>query len=426
MNIQDLASSAAGPLKHVSAVAGGEWAGACPKCGGQDRFRVWPEHPKGTGGRFWCRECGWQGDGIQFAMDTEGLSYSEACRLLGTAPKSRRSLSMAVHEVWTPKASLLPGSSWAAAAEKFVEYAEARMAASETGRAYAASRGLTPATVAALKIGWSATDLYHERNSWGLADEINERTGRPRKVWLPAGLVIPTIRDGVVVAVKIRRTAWTPEDELPKYAAVSGSSVAPMVLSSGKDKSAVIVESELDAILCAQEARDIVTAIAMRTARAKPDAEAHKLILAAPVVLVATDADEAGATAYPWWRSTYPKAVRWLVTVGKDVGDLMAEAGRVRNWILAGLPDAMPEPPVEPAPVPETISVAGLPSPPRRPPAHGEPCPYSDDQLAAFRASYPHLVCCPQTRPPWNWRYAEACSTRCNNRCNNGCEAVGE
>ena len=86
MNLLDHPSLAG--LKHVSSTDGGEWCGVCPKCGGRDRFHVWPN--KGASGKFWCRGCGWSGDGIQFLRDLEGLSYPEACRRLGTAPRTGR------------------------------------------------------------------------------------------------------------------------------------------------------------------------------------------------------------------------------------------------------------------------------------------------------------------------------------------------
>jgi len=360
------------------------------------------------GGRFLCRQCGWQGDGLQFLIDTEGLSYPEACRRLGTTPKSRRSLSIQVREEWRPKPVALPGGSWIAAAGRFVERCAAALAAGGPGMDYARGRGLTDRTCAALKVGWNDRDCYEDRADWGLTEEVNEKTGRPRRVWLPSGLVIPTMRDGWVVAVKIRRADWKPKDELPKYVAVSVSATAPMILAPGKGKPVVVVESELDAILAAQEARDLVTAIALRTAKGKPDAEAHAFLLAAPVILVATDADEAGATAWPWWRSTYPKAKRWPVPAGKDVGDLAATPGLIRAWIEAGLPEPGAAMVVEPTLNPEPSSPAvksslrcadDL--------AHSEPCPYSPEQLARFALSHPHLRCCPRTTPsvlpgfPW-------------------------
>ena len=416
--------SVAGSLNHVSGASGGEHSGPCPWCGGDDRFRCWPDHPSGaTGGRFLCRGCGRQGDGIAFLMELEGAGYVEACKRLGATPKDRTrqgGRDVRTCPVWTPKPSASPDAAWMTAAGRFVDYAVGRMAASDAGRAYAASRGLTPATVAAQRIGGNPSTIYHDRAAWGLPEDVNDKTGKPRKVWLPAGLVIPTMRDGVVVAVKIRRGDWTPEDELPKYAAVTGSAKSPMVLAPGKGKPCVVVESELDAILCAQEARDLVTAVAMKTAKGKPDVEAHAILLAAPVILVALDADRAGSEGWPWWRATYRQAKRWPVPGdAKDVGDCAAAPGLIRAWIEAGLPEpvAVAEPKVDLMPVPEPSPVAGPVLYRADDLAHGKPCTTSEAALAAYRVSDPHLICCPATTPPWNWRYTIDCTKRCPTPC---------
>ena len=61
-------------LTKAATSNGGEFAGACPACGGVDRFRVWPEE---KGGRFWCRQCGKKGDAIQYLRDFRGMSFAE-------------------------------------------------------------------------------------------------------------------------------------------------------------------------------------------------------------------------------------------------------------------------------------------------------------------------------------------------------------
>ena len=45
------------------------------------------------------------------------------------------------------------------------------------------------------------------------------------------------------------------------------------------------------------------------------------------------------------------------------------------------------------------------------------PCPYDADTLARFRESHGHLVCCPATRPAWNWCYKSCCETKCTTPC---------
>ena len=69
------------PLKRYSNRTGGEYRGACPKCGGDaqsDRFIVWPAVD-----RYWCRQCRWAGDTIQYLRDVRGYSFQEAARLVG-------------------------------------------------------------------------------------------------------------------------------------------------------------------------------------------------------------------------------------------------------------------------------------------------------------------------------------------------------
>jgi DNA primase len=424
MNIIDH-PALAGSLKHVAATSGGEFAGPCPWCGGEDRFRIWPDHPShAAGGKYLCRRCGRSGDGIQFLRDLEGLAYAEACRRLEVPPKkaSQAKWPATPPSKWEPKAVILPGEAWGAKAGEFVAQCHDAMAG--PGFEYATSRGLSAKTAVALKIGWNPTTVFDSREAWGLPPEVNERTGKPRLVWLPAGLIIPTRRDGIVTAIKIRRAEWRKGDEFPKYVQVAGSGKASMVLAPGEGKPCVVVESELDAILAAQEGRDVVTAVAMLTAQGRPDAETHALLKAAPLILVALDFDEAGAKGWPWWQGHYLQAVRWPVHVGKDVGDLAATPGRVRAWIRAGLPGETKESLSAHTDVAGTPSVAETPKKQRR--LHpveglsrGEFRPYSAAQLSAFAVSHPGLVCCPATLNPWNWREKLWCS-RCETPCEIG------
>jgi hypothetical protein len=57
---------------------GKEFAGACPWCGGTDRFHYFPDSD-----RYWCIDkgrsgCGRKGDAIQFLRDYHGLSFHDA------------------------------------------------------------------------------------------------------------------------------------------------------------------------------------------------------------------------------------------------------------------------------------------------------------------------------------------------------------
>ena len=55
-----------------------EWCASCPRCGGDDRFRIWTEQ-----NRYWCRQCQLKGDTLQYYRDFRGLSFREAARRVG-------------------------------------------------------------------------------------------------------------------------------------------------------------------------------------------------------------------------------------------------------------------------------------------------------------------------------------------------------
>ena len=78
MNILDLVREINLHPKRVSSTNGGEYKSECPKCqAGTDRFCIWPN--EGDSGRYWCRVCECNGDGIQFCRDFLGMTFQEAC-----------------------------------------------------------------------------------------------------------------------------------------------------------------------------------------------------------------------------------------------------------------------------------------------------------------------------------------------------------
>ena len=88
-------------MTRVGNIGGGEYAGPCPKCRGDDRFHVWPD--EWDTGRFWCRKCGWMGSGIDFLVQQHKITFAEACRVLGTEAKPRRRRIKIDHSSWKLK-----------------------------------------------------------------------------------------------------------------------------------------------------------------------------------------------------------------------------------------------------------------------------------------------------------------------------------
>ena len=361
MNLLDLLQQDGFQCTRVSARDGGEYSSPCPWCGGTDRFHIWPGRG-GADGSFWCRQCKVQGDPIQYLRDFRGMSYSDACRTLGIEPTSQyataghggctgrngrtrptqgrttsSSSCPAASPGWTPKDSSTPAGVWQAKAASVEEWAE-RQLWSAPGKAVLAwlhgQRFLDDAAIKSARLGWIPADLYRDRSAWGLPEEIKEN-GRPKRLWLPAGLVIPC-RDGEghVVRLRVRR----PEPgEGPRYYTLPGSSMRPMVCGSERG-TVMVVESELDALLVHQEAGDLLTVLALGSAQMRPDTATTEILRRAETVLVSLDSDEAGGKeSWSWWMTYFPNARRWPCIEAKDPTEMMGAGIQIRIWVEAAL-----------------------------------------------------------------------------------------
>lgn len=198
------------------------------------------------------------------------------------------------------------------------------------------TRGINEETARKAELGFIPKDVYLERKNWGLSPETSDKTGKPKKVWLPEGLLIPCRRDGSIIRLRIRR--FEPDIE-PKYILVPGSDTRPMLLKANEDVSDwIIIESELDALLIQEKAGDIVNIAALGSAQIKPDDELKEVFCGATTILVSLDSDEAGAKAsWETWLSSFPNAKRWPVPEGKDPGEFYKAGGDIRLWFEAGL-----------------------------------------------------------------------------------------
>lgn len=323
---------------------GAEWAGPCPACGGNDRFLIWPSRD-----RFHCRGCKLQGDAIEFLRAIQGFGYGEACRELGrtpAAPSGRRATRepgarALAAPAWTPKISELPNALWQKRGNRFVTWAEGQLlSAPDVLLWLGAERGLTPRTVARFHLGLVPKDTYRDRTAWGLPQEFKPN-GQPRRLWFPHGLVIPAYdTSGCLVRIKFRRPNPGPDE--PRYIILPSlpKNTAPLAIA-GTAAVWIVVESELDALLLAQEAGDLVSVLALGSASMRPDAEAHARLEAAPIILLSLDFDDAGnKAAMSWWPEHYPpeKLRIWPVPEGKDPTDAWRAGWDLRAWIEAGLP----------------------------------------------------------------------------------------
>ena len=249
MTILDLLSSKGVKGHRVASTNGGEWHSPCPVCGGRDRFQAWP-YPHVGKREWWCRNCAKGGDQIEFLRHVEGLSFREACTRLGlerspayrSLPQGKPGLEAA--ESFTGLARSLPPGQWREKAEKLASEAEKALFSADGDRAliWLERRGIEAVEAAVWRLGWLLGERGHNcrwrpRSAWGLEDIVFENNGVKRvrkKLWIPRGLVIPTLAGGKPSALRIRRLAADLKDGQAKYVAVAGSVSLPFVALSAK------------------------------------------------------------------------------------------------------------------------------------------------------------------------------------------------
>lgn len=364
-NIKELLENSGIIPFRAGTTQGGEYHSSCPGCGDgaprireqgpSDRFQIWPE--KNEGVVYYCRKCGKHGDCIQFLRDFDGKSYLEACALLGITPSGGSSTAVRVPATPAPpKASVstamaphtyeLPTTAWMAKAGEFAAWCHQQLLVSEDGQQMLAKRGLTLETAIRYRIGYNpgenGNDIRRARKAWGLPESKN-KDGKIKALWLPRGLVIPLFSsDGQVIQLRIRRR----QDDVAAFASnlpyqlIEGSCHATMVLEPAA-RAFVVVESGLDAYLCAQEGHGLAGAVTAWNAQAHPDAAACAVLDKALRILIALDNDTAGAKHSPWWLTRFQQARRWPTIAHKDPGDAWAAGASIRCWIKSGLPPAI-------------------------------------------------------------------------------------
>jgi hypothetical protein len=335
MTILDLLLQDSIHLDRVASTHGGEYAGRCPKCGGRDRFRVWPE--EGEGGKWWCRGCEKGGDCIQYLRDIRNMSYQDACSLLGRDPGPMDAEKRPVSKpLWEPREIISPADEWILKCSAFVDYCKSQLLG-DSGKDILewlkAERGLSEKTIKSFHLGWNPQDAWRERKTWGLPDEFKP-DGKAKKLWLPGGVVIPYYADGALWRARIRR--FNPEQG-PPYCIVSGSATGPMILGNNR-RVFVIVESELDALLLHQEIGDMATVISPGNAQSRPDKVTAELLRGAELILIALDGDDPGAKeAWLWWPKHFQQARRMPPIRGKDPGEMWKAGVSLKKWLEVGI-----------------------------------------------------------------------------------------
>lgn len=334
--------------KRVSSHHGGEYHSPCPGCGGTDRFHVWPEQNDGQGS-WWCRQCDAGGDCIQFLMDYSGLSFRDAAKRTGKeltaqqrnyTPRAPKTSAPAAKQL-TPREVHSPQHSWQLQAHKLILHAAEALQQNSEQLKYLQTRGISPQQAAKFSLGFVGGQkpaVFSSRSKWGLEPKPNNK--KPDALWIPRGIVIPNIIGDEVNSIRIRRPKQDRTGQLAdlSYHVMPGSGTAPLLSYHGQ-RTIVVVEAQLDAILIDQHAGDITGVLALGNDSARPDGNAHKALKQASLILVALDNDESGQQSAQKWLDWYDTAAICTPPHGKDPGDYHQDHnGDIRHWLCQHIP----------------------------------------------------------------------------------------
>lgn len=229
-----------------------------------------------------------------------------------------------------------PPAAWIDAAGALVAWAQDRLwdEDDETGLNYLARRGIDARTAYNAGLGYVPRRLERSRRRWGLPPAKDGSDAFP----IPAGIVIP-YEDGRRRVIKVEIRAIGDTAALKKYTLPGSANALWGARHLSPYRPAVLVEGVLNALSVQQAAGDRVRVAAIGAATHARQMRWIALLAMAPVVLVATDAGEAGEAAARYWIEVLGRrAVRWR-PYWDDPNAMLRDAGNalVREWIDDGL-----------------------------------------------------------------------------------------
>lgn len=311
-------------LKKVASTAGGEWAGACPFCGGRDRFHV---QPYAKPFPLWmCRQCGggrWD-TVIGYIAKRDNLDpknktdLAEICRRItgGDLPTHSGPRPAPPPEpAYEP-----PADDWQELAKKTIETCKANLWADKGKKAleYLKGRGIAEKTIEKFNLGYSTG--YYEN----------------KKLYVPRGVLIPCVVAGEVWYLKLRLAA------LPggqKYTQVEGS--RPKAIYNADSLAganmALFCEGEFDCMIAAQEFGEILPTVTLGSAQYLPDlATWGPFLLPLKIVMMTYDADGPGADGAAALGALVGERAKLapLPEGVKDINDYYQAGGDLRAWIV--------------------------------------------------------------------------------------------
>jgi len=255
--------------------------------------------------KWWS--CGEVGDGIQYLMNHCEKEFSEAVRLLSGHVKSDKSVPHATINNWWNKSDQLIKR---ARFNLFEPNGEKELLYLRN------ERGLHDHTIRKYQLGWL-----------------------PEWRQMPSKLVIPCFRvNGDLIRIKFRID--NPMSHHGRYRIMKGSNTSiPFTSNISSNKPVLIVESELDAILIAQESGEDIGVLALGSVGTHlNDNIISYLNEIIPNILICLDNDEAGKAKTVSLLKVLKNACNWSIPeiYGKDPGEAYNRMN-IKAWVNDGV-----------------------------------------------------------------------------------------
>ena len=318
-----------------------EYRCPCPICGGKDRFHLWTDD--NNGGRWACRQglgdhIGQSlrdgfvlgGDFLDLYMYLENVSFLEAKKALGldSLPLNKTIYKTQAKQEKPYADDKAKNEIWIRQARKFVEEKAINLFNDKT-KAWKGldclswlqqERCLNIETIKRFKLGLITESEKQPLEVWGLEKGENDKLS-----FCPQNLVIPIWRrGGYIDKIKIRfpEENEKKQEKKQRFTTVKGSNDSPSVYNKPSNVY-VLVESELDAILLAQECPNVCP-ISLSGAGKKPTESLAKEIMQADVLLLCLDSDDTGKANLPYWEKHFSNSFPWRISpkYGKDPAEL--------------------------------------------------------------------------------------------------------
>lgn len=309
-------------VKHVANTRGGEYAGACPKCRGQDRFRVQPET-----GMWCCRQCHPKWDGaIGYVMWIENIGFKAALALLNIPLDSlpaRTGIRVALANPDAPKPlgseyMALNDPDWQEAARAFCynTFEALYSADGRSAREYLKNRGISPSVMESAGLGYNPQDIHMQ---WGLTE-----------VWFPRGIIIPWMANGKMWRVNCRPPF--PVNGKKYIQAAGGANGLYNADAVRSYQTVVMVEGEFDSLVIRSQTRNVIP-VATGTVSWARVIRWVSLLSIADEIALAFDTDTAGAGAVDWWQKQLGDKARRLAPTDHDVTDMWIAGQSIIEWL---------------------------------------------------------------------------------------------